>query len=374
MPNELWTQTTPKRDGELYLPDPYSKPWQMTLADMRAGIKGGAYRSLISVSEYGDGWESGDAAWVSRHHPDWILHDEEGRPVRWSDKQFRENGSVNPDFFRYYLDMTAGPALWEWIAMQYARVARTRGCTSFSLDNVALGEQRMRGLVTDLDAWNKALIGCLTVLWDVGEQLGFEVYANTNLNYGAHHDSQWLKLAGSAVDGLMTEQPLGADNTAEQWQTAMDWHERLLYEGSADLWCVHCKDETDESLFFKFASWLLLDGDDKVFVVNQGYGEQAYVPDWLSLVHVLEKPVDEREKDGGVWQREFEHGIVVVNPDVALKAYPVRDGPWRIQSHEVQWRVRGEVLLPAKSAVVLVCPGAWYAHQHYLKRAEARGE
>jgi len=247
-------------------------------------------------------------------HPEWFLTDGQGNRLRWSDDP------DNKFYGRYFLDV-GNPDFQNWAADYWLKILQEAGQKYLVADNVLLDVWNYWKTRTypgwtyagREKEWRDNFHAYLKVVKAKLNADGRYLIVNHTEDYGTNlKDSQWEALRKSC-DGLADECCLGTPNKiwgGSQYEYSLRNHDRNTADGKWDWWLYYPNSDTltnQRQFLYSYASFLLCITDKSLF------------SDSSNILHTeynlgLDKPLRTRHRVNYVWVREFERGIVAVNP------------------------------------------------------------
>jgi len=247
-------------------------------------------------------------------HPEWFLTDGQGNRLRWSDDP------DNKFYGRYFLDV-GNPDFQNWAADYWLKILQEAGQKYLVADNVLLDVWSYWKTRTYPNwtyakrekEWRENFYRYLKVVKDKLNADGRELIINHTEDYGTNlRDTQWQALR-DVCDGMADEQALGTPNKlwgGNQYKYSLRNHDRNTSAGKWDWWIYypHSDAATAQNQFiYTYASFLLCKTDLSLFTDSTNKWHPEYDID-------LGQPQQKRHQKNYIQVREFEHGIVAVNP------------------------------------------------------------
>ncbi len=313
-----------------------------------------------------------DLAWFKTYRPDWVMYDCDGAPLQYFGDPLVVFDITNPAVREYQYDVLV-------------RAYRNHGLDGIAIDNIFL--QNYFGKCGHYDAqrvWRQQYTGQLDDPQHVRDVVSWLTWMSDRVHADQgliainvidllHPD---LDLLTSKVDLVYFEgggfintycAPVWTDDL---WLQKFHIFRKLALERGLviqDETCDHMSQLTPELISWDVANFFLLRGDRSYFSLTQSYarrpltdppyeGPELYVP--------LGEPLGEPQQQGTVWMRQYQNGLVFVNPSstqdamISLGVHPFRDLQGRVFAGDVTIPpASGWVLLPVFTGGVYVAAG-----------------
>lgn len=246
--------------------------------------------------------------------PEWFLKDGNGNRLRWSDDP------ANQFYGRYFLDV-GNPDFQQWASDYWLKTLQEAGQKYLVMDNVMFevwSDWKTRAYPGWTYAgrskeWRENFCKYLKAVKAKLNADGRQLIINHTLDYATNLlDAEWTKLR-SVCDGLAKECVLGTPNKiigGSAYEYTLRNHDRNTAAGNIDWWLYYPNTDatTAEKYFlYCYASFLLCRTDKSLFTDSSNAWHPAYNLD-------LGQPLRTRHRVSYVWVREFERGLVAVNP------------------------------------------------------------
>lgn len=288
----------------------------------------------ISIAREADyGWYN----WkVMQAHPEWFVREDRSKPHGPDNRKAYKEDAKHP---AWYVDVRV-PEFREFAISEMVNwtlglthrpplTAPGRSFDAFGADIVCVGPDRMADIVGEdhVADWDRAMYRLLADLKAALNSVGKKVIANHKLPLGQvwvlegkfiegeFIDDDWHSLVDS-VDGVMTEQPLGG--APDEWENAIRVHEAIIEADTIDWWTCYPKvGDGDREFMFYYGSYLLT-CERRLSLFSAGWPEcsgRSLVSRWNGAYNLcLGEPIGPRKQVGTCHKRQYENGIVVVNP------------------------------------------------------------
>lgn len=250
----------------------------------------------------------GDYCLIKNQHPDWLLKDINGNLIQYdhSDYVFMDPG--NAEWQAYYLEKITG-------------FQKDPGWKGLFLDNVDGGLGRFEkmhlllGNYSDGQSYQTAIRSFLQYLFDNYFSASEKVlYAN--IPY-LEDNNVWFEYL-EYLDGGMLEAFAADWNTGylstDTWLGQLELAEKTQAQGKTVILVTQGNINDTQRMQFGLASFLLINNGQAYFRYSN---DEAYRDLWWFAQYELDlgQPVGHRYQNGDVWQRDFENGSVIVNPE-----------------------------------------------------------
>lgn len=251
--------------------------------------------------------------WAEQHHPEWFLHDRSGTRLEWADWRglFPMDSSSAG-----YQDTWAGNVLAELRAHDWDGVMVDDTLTWLS--HPIVDDRRSTRLGTDAEQY-AATKAFLKAVGPRVEGAGFLVVPNVTLAWDNWRDS--LSDLSPYVSGWENEHFViwGRDGSHERFTDDDDWDWKIAmaeWLAARDLPLLAITYSTPDdraTMRYHRASWLLTwNGRTgaSIYVSTDETDPQDHGP----ATHDIGLPIGPRHRESGVHLREYDGGLVLVNP------------------------------------------------------------
>ncbi len=265
-------------------------------------------------------------AFVDASHPDWFLHerDNPGTRLAFDQKSYSNMywmDEANPDWQKYWTDPVVNAAIkqgWDGVYMD-------------SLHYMLQDYWAPHGVLEyrSSEAWNRASVSFLDYAHRRLAAAGVLLIGNYSDNV-AWKDG-WRSYL-DVTDGGLDEGFVNISRwSASAWRSEAVWENEIaamelsalsgkVFYGMAQNRGVDSPEGLGD-LLFSISSYFLGRNSDEAYFYNggvEGYYYKNFKKDYDTFHKVYEldlgKALGARYSSFGVWYREFEHGVVVVNP------------------------------------------------------------
>ncbi len=249
----------------------------------------------------------GDYCQIEDQHPEWFLKDINGNPVQYNQSEYVFMDPGNQDWQDFYLERVKG-------------FQSDQGWQGVFLDNVdgSLGRfEKMRLLLEeypDDQSYQNAMMAFLQNLNDNYFSITDNVLF-ANIPY-LKESEVWFDYL-EFLDGAMLE-AFAADwdrryLRSEDWLAQLELAEKTQALGKSIILVTQGNRDDIDRMQFGLASFLLINNGQAYFRYSNA---DAYRDLWWYDQYDLElgQPLGPKYPDGEVWQRDFEHGTVRVDP------------------------------------------------------------
>jgi hypothetical protein len=305
-----------------------------------------------------------DLGWFQTYRPDWLVYDCNKRPIRYFGSPLLVFDITNPEVREYQYRV-------------FVRYHIKRGSNGISIDNFFLQNYFGKCGVYDAQGvWRQKYTGQLDDPQYVRDAIDWLAAMASRiraagglvaLNLIDRLDHPDLERVASLVD-LVYFEGGGFINTFcapawtnESWLLKFQVFRRIaLGRGLAvqDQACDFMSQLTPELVSWDIANFFLVRGDRSYFSIGQSYVRRPVTdPDYNGpVLHApLGAPVGEPQQQGVVWTRQYQNGLVVVNPSSVSRG-TISVGADRV--HNLQGRAfAGYLTVPPASGLVLVRDG-----------------
>lgn len=249
----------------------------------------------------------GDYCAIENQHADWFLKDINGRIIQYGKSEYVFMDPGNSEWQAYFLEKVKG-------------FQQDEGWQGLFLDNVDGSLNRfedMRLLLenyADDESYQAAIKSFLQTIYNgYFQSSDKELYAN--IPY-LRDNSVWFEYL-NYLDGAMLEAfAADWDNgylEIQEWIDQMDLAEKTQALGKRIILVTQGDINDQERMQFGLASFLLVNDGNAYFRYSN---DEAYRELWWYPQYELDlgQPLGPRYQQGEQWQRNFEHGYVMVNP------------------------------------------------------------
>lgn len=170
-------------------------------------------------------------------------------------------------------------------------------------------------------AWQNSWVRWLRRLGTELNASGLKLWANLGANYSA--SDPWQRSILDCVDAINIEFFVGREGVGQPPNTAAEsWVGVLNFISSAQSLFdtkvhVHCSSLNQAVVDYAFASWLLVTDFRGTFSASLEYGDVTKTPtaELVIKAKMLGRPFGFGQAASGYWRREFEKGVLLVNPN-----------------------------------------------------------
>ncbi len=295
--------------------------------------------------------------WIQGNHPDWLLRDSTGNPLRSADDTLSNAGEYWPDpgnkglqqFFAQKIQkvINANPDLWNGVLVDqffgtisnYEKYAGTKAQTKYKTDR-ELQLAQLDFLKTISTSVQKTVIanldGSASLLYP---QFMVEIAKTAG---GVENEIIPFENSDEADSSLLPKDSLLKLLKAIQ-QIPNDKHVRINSKPG------EMQGNIDRTLY-AYCTYLLISGPDKERYWTFKEGDSSIPHFWFKEFDLdLGKPLGEAQF-GEVWSREFEKATVVVNPNREELHFEFSGPRYLVTGEEVT----GMRMLPKASGLILV--------------------
>ncbi|MBN1787180.1 MAG: hypothetical protein JW806_02160 [Sedimentisphaerales bacterium] len=324
-----------------------------------------------------------DYNYINKHHPEWFLladnKNADRGDYKYNNKRIRWNSEDKKHSYynRFYLDV-ANKEFQTWAAQEILNLVKGSGQVGtgaydgVAMDNVYVGRRLHKRFqfkypnwkyADDYAGWSKGYSDYLKTVKQVLNKHGFILVANHNPagEDRAGEDQTWGTFYDS-VDGLLSEQSLKSgwnkDSyfTGDKWLAAIERHEEVLKKGLINWWACHPEGEhqRDEDIFmYTYCSWLLIREPGKSLYSMHATKFPSRNGSWCDEYDLpIGLPVSKRYLQNNCWLREYNNGIIIVNPTKG-KQKIIMD-PQRLWLDWSSKKSVGEIDMPPRSGRILL--------------------
>lgn len=254
----------------------------------------------------------GDYCYISEHHPEWFLLDEDGN------RMFHK---INDEMRSVMMD--PGHPGWREFWLSRARESQEiLGWEGVFLDNVeaSLGKRQRRNALpaaypTDR-SYQAAIEGFLAYIYtDYFQPEGRPLYANI---IDLYEDEVWFRylryLDGGMEEGWVVGWFDDPPKERDFWQEELQRAEKSQAQGKEVILVAQGKQDDYERQTFAYASYLLVSNGNASFrYTNAHHYHELWLYDNYDLD--LGTPLGPRYQEGEIWRRDFTNGIVRLHFD-----------------------------------------------------------
>jgi len=264
-------------------------------------------------------FKAGDFCTISAQHPDWFLLDQNGERINdpYGGENFVMMDPGNPGWRAFFLERVRetqdADRKWDGVFLDNVEVTMSR----------RQKDGKIPAAYADEAGYQAAIQGFLQYLAEsYFKPSGRLLFANL---VARKDETDWAKyitpLDGVMHEGWSIDWPNGY-RSAETWEKQLNLAEQTQSMGKFIILVSQGTRDNQDLEKFAFASYLLINQGQAAFryANSQSYNE-AWVYDNYKID--LGAPLGNRYREGSAWQRDFENGTVLVNP----------------QTHEVQINV-----------------------------------
>lgn len=284
--------------------------WEMLQSDQRDRLYGYYVSSFTTMATTSKSYLN---LMEAQSHPNWLLTDGINY-LRWSDDP------ANQFYNRYFLDI-GNPEFQTWAADYWLKTLQEAGQKYLVADNVLLDVWSYWKTRTypgwtyagREKEWRENFYEYLGVVKAKLNSDGRYLIINHTEDYGTNlRDTEWSRLR-AVCDGMADECVLGTPNKiwgGSQYEYALRNHDKNTAAGKWDWWLYYPNaDVTTAQKYFlyAYASFLLCKADLSLFSDSVN----AWHPEYNLELGL---PLRTRHRVNYIWVREFERGIVAVNP------------------------------------------------------------
>jgi hypothetical protein len=260
-------------------------------------------------------WKPGDYCWIRDHHPDWILREFDGEPIRESigGQEFVYMDPASEGWRQYFLQELGeeeGYQGWDGVLLEGV---------DGSLNRYRRLDQLPAKYRDDLTL-QSATAHYLSFLYDSFFQPnGRLLFANVTNMAGPGAWEGYLQFLDGAMDESWAVDGLNGFRSPEEWdddlrraEMAQDLGKRVLLvsQGSEET-PRQVEQPEDSRQTFAYASYLLVANGKAAFRYGSQYAWPWTYPEYGM---VLGEPLGPRFQDGSSWRRNFTGGTVTVDP------------------------------------------------------------
>ena len=260
-------------------------------------------------------WKPGDYCWIRDHHPDWILRDIDGEPIRESigAQQFVHMDPGSEGWRQYFLQQLhedKGYAGWDGIFLEGVDGSLNRYRSLDQLPAKYPDDLSFQSAMADyLDFLHTAFF----------KPNGRPLFANLTNLAGAGTWESYLRFLDGVMDESWAVDGLNGYRGPEEWadhlhraEVAQDLgkHVLLISQGSEET-PRRVEQPEDPRQTFAYASYLLVARGQAAFRYGSQYAWPWAYPDYGVD---LGEPLGPRFQDGSSWRRNFTGGTVTVDP------------------------------------------------------------
>jgi hypothetical protein len=303
-----------------------------------------------------------DLDWLKANHPDWIVYGCDHAPIR-------EFGDVYPS-----IDINSPEVRRDIFEQGVLGALSKRPFDAIGVDNVENSNAFKECGVSVNGQWRQRYGGQRVDATFADAQadwmgwLAARVHAKGlalagNLAYGGADRASFIKVAHH-LDVVLDEE--GFERNCLPSQTGARWLDRItLYRDLArekplvaiEKLCPTLAQITPKTLNWALANYLLIKTDHTYLSLNPEQQGYAYFNDFPDYYLKIGRPLGPMSQRGGVYFRQFERALALVNPSPSAPAiFNLGQEGWR---DRVTRRVLlGPITLPPATAEVLVKTGA----------------
>ncbi len=261
-------------------------------------------------------------------HESWFLHNGKGERIYNKEKNW--DGT---DLYEYYMNPASQGYRDFWVS-QMKRQAKA-GWKGFCLDNVPVTLDYLRKRGDNQDGTVKELKSSAELRQAVGGLIehirenfpGYPIWGN--MIQAGYDDDEWDDyldhLDGFQEENFATGWTNVAPPTPEEWHDMLRRAEKALGRGKSVVLFGQGRQDDGDRLYFSLASFLLVATAD-----NRATFRYTHVDDYSSLWWYPEYktnlglPKGARYREGTRWQRDFQCGRVIVDPEARTGTIQLR--------------------------------------------------